>query len=436
MKMNFPYRAYRFLSTGLFLTLFPPFWFYTRWVGRHRESLKQRLGLYPDGLINGISGSPRIWMHAVSVGEVSVAAAIIESLTALLPGSAIILSTLTEHGQSYAKEKLGIKATCVYGPIDFIGAAQKALSTLKPDILVCLETEIWPNWLIEAQRMGIKTAIVNGRISIRSIKRYLRIRLLMEEALRQVDAFSMIGEIDARRIALIGASPDRIEINGNAKYDLLLEQSDVSLILNMERLYNLKRNEPVFVAGSTRNAEEKIILDLYRKIIQSFPNALLIIAPRHVQRAKEIKDLVQARGFACQYRTEFNPENGMRTAPVVVIDTIGELQATYSIASIVFCGGSLVPLGGQNILEAAVWGKPVLYGPSMEDFLDAKKLLDSTGGGIQVKDGQDLAEKTLYYLNHPQKAAHVGALAQKAVMSNRGAAGKHAKVIYRLLQRD
>jgi 3-deoxy-D-manno-octulosonic-acid transferase len=204
----------------------------------------------------------------------------------------------------------------------------------------------------------------------------------------------------------------------------------------MERLYNLKGNEPVFVAGSTRNAEEKIILDLYRKIVQSFPKALLIIAPRHVERAKEIKDLVQARGVACQYRTEFNPDNVMRTAPVVVIDTIGELQATYSIASIVFCGGSLVPLGGQNILEAAVWGKPVLYGPSMEDFLDAKKLLDSTGGGIQVKDGQDLVEKTLYYLNHPQEAAHVGALAQKAVMSNRGAAGKHANVICRLLQRD
>jgi 3-deoxy-D-manno-octulosonic-acid transferase len=434
--MNFAYKAYRFLSTGLCLMLIPPFWLYTRLAGRHRESLKQRLGLYPYRLINRISGSPRIWVHAVSVGEVSVAAAIIEALTALIPGCAIILSTLTEHGQSYAQKKLGSKATCVYGPIDFIGAARKAFSTLEPDILVCLETEIWPNWLFEAQRMGIKTAIINGRISSRSIKRYLKIRLLMEEALRHVDAFSMICEIDALRIALIGASPDKIEINGNAKYDLLIEQSDVSLILQMERLYNLNGKQPVFVAGSTRKPEEKIILELYQKIVQSFPNVLLIIAPRHVERAKEIKALVQSRGFACQYRTEFDSKNGVRTAPVVVIDTIGELQATYSIASIVFCGGSLVPLGGQNILEAAVWGKPVIYGPSMGDFLDAKKLLDSTGGGIQVKDGQDLVEKTLFYLNHPQEALHVGTLAKKAVMSNRGAAVKHGRVIYRLLQRD
>jgi 3-deoxy-D-manno-octulosonic-acid transferase len=434
--MNFPFKAYRFLSTGLFLTLFPPFWLYTRLTGRHRESLKQRLGLYPDSLVNGICGSPRIWMHAVSVGEVSVAAAIIEALTGLIPGCAIILSTLTEHGQAYAQKKLGSKATCVYGPIDFIGATRKALFTLKPDILVCLETEIWPNWLFEAQRMGIKAAIINGRISNRSIKRYLKIRLLMAEALRHVDAFSMIGEIDARRIVRIGASPERIEINGNAKYDLLIEQPDVALISKMERLYNLSGKQPVFIAGSTRNPEEKIILELYRKIIQPFPNTLLIIAPRHVERAKEIKALVQSRGFACQFRTEFNPENGMRTAPVVVLDTIGELQATYSIASIVFCGGSLVPLGGQNILEAAVWGKPVIYGPSMEDFLDAKKLLDSTGGGIQIRDSHDLAEKTLYYLKHPQQALQVGTMAKKAVMSNRGAADKHAKVICRLIQKD
>jgi 3-deoxy-D-manno-octulosonic-acid transferase len=434
--MNFPSKAYRFFSTGLFLTLFPPLWLYTRLGERHQESLKQRLGQYPDRLINGISGSPRIWMHAVSVGEVSVAAAIIRALTVLLPDCAIILSTLTEHGQSYARKKLGSKATCVYGPIDFIGPVRRAFSTLKPDILVCLETEIWPNWLFEAQRAGIKTAIINGRISNRSIKRYLKIRLLIEEALRYVDAFSMISAIDALRVARIGASPDRIEINGNAKYDLLFEQSDVSLIVKMERLYNIKGKQPVFVAGSTRNPEEKIILELYQKIVQPFPNALLIIAPRHVERAQEIKALVQDRGFACQYRTEFNSEYTKRTAPVVVLDTIGELQSTYSIASIVFCGGSLVPLGGQNVLEAAVWGKPVIYGPSMEDFLDAKKLLDSTGGGIQIRDGYDLAEKTLYYLNHPQQAAHVGTLAKKAVMSNRGAAGKHARVIYRLLQRD
>lgn len=436
--MNFAYTAYKFLSTSLFLLFFPPFWFYSRISGRYSRSISQRIGLYPDRLVRAISGSPRIWMHAVSVGEVSSAIAIIESLKALMPDCAVILSTTTEHGQAFAKNKLSAgnrrpMATCIYAPVDFILSARKALSILKPDVLVCLETEIWPNWLVEAHRLGIKTAIVNGRISIRTIKGYLKIRPLMKATLNLVDAFSMINKADAHRIEMIGAPGERIEINGNAKYDLLLNQCDARIRTKMENIYNIKEDKPVFVAGSTRRSEEKIILDVYGKIIKSFPETLLILAPRHVERVCYIKELVKEQGFACQLRSDLDKQNCLRTAPIVIVDTIGELLNTYSIASIVFCGGSLVPLGGQNILEAAVWGKPVFYGPSMEDFLDARDLLDKTGGGIQVKDGQELAEKAIYYLANPHEAVAIGKLAAQAVMSHKGAAGKHADVIYRLL---
>jgi len=377
-------------------------------------------------------------MHAVSVGEVNSAIAIIESLKALMPDCAVILSTTTEHGQAFAKNKLNAgdrqpMATCIYAPVDFILATRKALSILKPDVLVCLETEIWPNWLVEAHRLGIKTALVNGRISVRTIKGYLKIRPLMKATLNLVDAFSMINEADAHRIEMIGAPGERIEINGNAKYDLLLNQADARIKTRMESIYNINEDKPVFVAGSTRRSEEKIILDVYGKIIKSFPETLLILAPRHVERVHYIKKLVKEQGFACQLRSDLDKQNCLRTAPIVIVDTIGELLNTYSIASIVFCGGSLAPLGGQNILEAAVWGKPVFYGPSMEDFLDARDLLDKTGGGIQVKDGQELAEKAIYYLANPHKAIAIGKLAMQAVMSHKGAAGKHADVIYRLL---
>ncbi|MCK4467293.1 MAG: hypothetical protein KAU60_02960, partial [Desulfobacterales bacterium] len=287
--------------------------------------------------------------------------------------------------------------------------------------------------LVEAHRLGIKTAIVNGRISIRTIKGYLKIRPLMKATLNLVDAFSMINEADAHRIEMIGAPGERIEINGNAKYDLLLNQADAKIRTKMENIYNIKGDKPVFVAGSTRRSEEKIILDVYAKIIKSFPETILILAPRHVERVHHIKKLVKEQGFACQLRSDLDKQNCLRTAPIVIVDTIGELLNTYSIASIVFCGGSLAPLGGQNILEAAVWGKPVFYGPSMEDFLDARDLLDKTGGGIQVKDGQELAEKAIYYLANPHKAVAIGKLAAQAVMSHKGAAGKHADVIYRLL---
>ncbi len=430
--MNFAYKAYNFLNIGLFFILLPPFWFYTRLTGRFGDGLGQRLGFYHKSLVATISGFPRIWIHAASVGEVNGAVAIIESLTQLMPECAIILSTTTKHGQSWAREKFGPETTCIYAPLDFIVSVRKALAAIRPDILVCLETEIWPNWLLAARRLGVKIALINGRISVRSIKGYLKIRFLIREALNQIAAFSMIREEDAQRLMMLGVPKERIEINGNAKYDLLLHQTDPVLLDKNKKLYNLSGKEPVLVAGSTRGSEHKIILDVYASILQTLPETLLIIAPRHVEKIQHIIDMVKDRGFSYQLKTEIDQPDCSRTAPVVIINTIGDLQSTYSIASIVFCGGSLEPLGGQNILEAAVWGKPVFYGPSMEDFLDAKAILDKTGGGIQVKDGRDLAEKMLYYLTHPDEANSVGKLAKEAVMSHQGAAEKHAAVIFRL----
>lgn len=430
--MNFAYKAYNLLNIGLFFILLPPFCFYTRLTGRFSDGLDQRLGFYPKSLVDSISGSPRIWIHAASVGEVNGALAIIESLTRLMPDCAVILSTTTTHGQSLARERFGPETTCIYAPIDFIVSVRKALSAIRPDILVCLETEIWPNWLFEARRMGAKIALVNGRISGRSIKGYLKIRFLIQEALNQIETFSMVREEDAQRLMMLGVPEKKIEINGNAKYDLLLRQAVPSLKGKNEKLYNLKGNEPVLVAGSTRGSEHEIIVNVYEKILQTLPETLLIIAPRHVEKIQHVIDMVKAKGLSYQLKTEIDKSGGSRTAPVVIINTIGDLQSTYSIASIVFCGGSLEPLGGQNILEAAVWGKPVFYGPSMDDFLDAKALLDKTGGGIEVRDGRELAERMLYYLTHPDEADAVGRLAKEAVMLNKGAADKHSAVIYRL----
>ena len=189
------------------------------------------------------------------------------------------------------------------------------------------------------------------------------------------------------------------------------------------------------MAGSTRRNEEEIILDVYRDICREYPDTVLILAPRHVKRAGQIEQLVTERGLDCQLRTELGPETRARTAPVVVMDTIGELQTIYGVATIVFIGGSLVPLGGHNILEPAVWAKPVLYGPFMDDFLDAMALLEKAGGGVQVENGQELAERVLDLLQHPEKAVQIGRAAKEAVMTNKGAAEKHAEVILRVLNR-
>lgn len=378
-------------------------------------------------------GSPRIWIHAVSVGEVNVAGAVIQALKQIMPHCAVILSTTTAHGQAVAVEKLGGQAVCVYAPLDFILSVQHAFSVLKPDIFVCLETEIWPNWLMTAHRMGIKTALVNGRLSVRSIHRYLKIRPLMKEILAKMDVFSMIHAEDAKRIHLLGAPAQNISVGGNAKYELLRTTTEAATAEAMKKRYRIQPDQPVLVAGSTRGAEGGIVLRMFKRLLTRFPQALLIIAPRHLNRVPEISEWARSLELSCQFRTQIDEDHAPRTASVVIVDTIGELQAIYGIASVVFCGASLVPLGGQNILEAAVWGKPVLYGPSMDDFRDARELLESVGGGIEVADEAELAEKVAYYFSRPDEASGIGLRARQAVLSQSGAAGRHAAVIHHLL---
>ncbi len=432
--MNPVYFLYNYLLSVFFLFFFPVFWLYSRLSGRYYDGIGQRLGLYPETQDRQPGGSPRIWLHAASVGEVSAAAAIIDALVSLVPECSIVLSTTTEHGLAYAKEKLKTGATCIYLPVDFIVSVKKALAFFKPDVLVCLETEIWPNLFVQAKKMGIKTVIVNGRISVRSIKKYLLIRPLIRETLKCIDLFSMIRKEDADRIRKIGASRDRIHVNGNAKFDFLGHKGDPHIKRTVRKLYGITGNEPVFVAGSVRSPEEKIILKAYFDVRESFPETLLIIAPRHLERSAIIRDAALNIGLSCQFRTDLDKKGSLRTAPVVVLDTMGELQAAYSAASIAFCGGSLAPLGGQNVLEAAAWGRPVLYGPSMEDFLDAKELLSDNGGGIEVKDGQELAEKVKFYLRTPELAEAAGKAAKKAVVENSGAAQRHASLIKKILE--
>ena len=433
--MNILYGTYTILTSGLFMSCIGPFWIYTRLNGRFSPHLKERLGFVSPGLFQGLSGFPRIWMHAASLGEVQVAASVMKVLRGFMPGASVVLSTTTEHGHKLAQETFGQSIPVVCAPIDFVGSVRKALSRVRPDILVFLETEIWPAWLVEARRMGIKTALINGRISARSLEGYLKLRPFFREVLGHVDAFSMIMEKDAARIEAMGAHPQKIETNGNAKYDLLISRADPAIKTEMRHLLHLQIACPVFVAGSTREGEEVVVLDAYEKILKAYPAAMLVIAPRHIARVPIIRALVERCGFRYRLWSALDRANPKRTEPVVIMDTFGALFKVYSIGTLVFCGASLVPLGGQNPFEAAVWGKVVFYGPFMEDFLDAKTLLEEVGAGIEVSNADMLAEKAMWFLRHPEVLKTYGARAREAVMRNQGAAEKHARVIYRLIYR-
>jgi len=429
---NILYGAYTLLNCGLFLFCIPSFLIYTHLTGRYNKDLKERLGHLPSTLAKTLQGKPRVWIHAVSLGEGKVANPIIKALKQIIPHCSIMLSTTTEHGRKLALETFPEDIPVVYAPIDFIGSIRKALLQVHPDILVFLETEIWPTWIVEAKRMGIKTALVNGRISVRSIGSYLKLRPFFRQILKNVDIFSMISGDDGERIRKMGANPHKIKVNGNAKYDLLTSMVDPAMREEMLQVLNIESSNPVLVAGSTRQGEEEILLEAYEKILKKFPQTILLIAPRHIERTPEIGFMLERHGFKYQLRSQLAKNGIKRTESIVIINTFGELFKLYSIGTIVFCGASLVPLGGQNPLEAAVWEKVVFYGPSMEDFLDAKALLEKAGAGIPVTNSETLAQKAIWFMEHPNELKACNVRAREAVEKNQNAAKNHAQVIAEL----
>ncbi len=432
--MNPSFFFYNLIGTGLGIALRPALRFFFRKKSGELDRIDQRMGRYPEAMRPGNDDRPRIWLHAVSVGEVGAAAAVVKKLQGLRSDCHVMVSCTTQQGLARARDQFGDRVICFYAPFDLQSTVDRALSMMCPDLLVFLETEIWPNWIVRASKRGIRIAIINGRISVRSIDSYRKIKPLMRYALSHVDLCSMISIADAARIESLGADPRRIRVNGNAKFDSPDPLADGKRIEQWARmLFNLIDRQPVFVAGSTRHPEERVILDAHARILQAYPDALLIIAPRHIDRIAEIEGWISSSGLPCQRRSELDPEHCKRTAPVVLLDTIGELLATYSVATFVFCGGSLVPKGGQNVLEPAMWSKPIMHGPSMEDFADAQQLIDKAGGGVTVRHAGEMADFALGWLNDPSAAGAAGSAARRVILSHRGAAGKHAAVIAELM---
>ena len=431
--MNLFHIAYILLGSGIFLMLFPVLWTIGTRSQKGREAFAQRLGYDLPNRDTAFIKHPRIWIHAVSVGEVQAAETIIHALDAMGMVAAVLLTTTTRTGQNYARQRLAKRASIRYAPLDIWNIVGRFLGSYRPDLLICMETEIWPNWLIRAHRAGIKTAIVNGRISARSIQHYEKIRPLLKPVLETVSCFSMITRTDAERICRLGAPKRLIFVNGNVKFDALNMRSPDDTVHILERMLALDERSLVWVGGSVRGDEFDLLMDVYQRLSRHVPELVFIIAPRHIEKAPRIADIARKKGVQWQYRTDLGPGKERRHAPVIILDTIGELRHIYALASVVFCGGSLVPLGGQNVLEAAIQAKPVLFGPHMEDFTEEKKLLETFGGGLCVKDAKALEEKALDLLIHPEKAVRTGRLARKAVLSQRGAASRHARIIRNLL---
>ena len=424
---NLLLRVFFFAAAPLFLVqwIFSP---------EKREAFAQKLGFLPPATLARMTGSPRIWVHAVSLGEVSAVHPLIRKLREAYPGSCLMLSTGTVSGQNLARERVAEATGTFFFPLDFRSVVRKVVRRMRPELFILAETEIWPNFLRIAKEEGARTLLVNGRISERSFPRYRRTRFFWTAVLDHLDAMSMIRVQDGERIISMGGNPVNVYVNGNCKFDQAALSADPSFEEEMKKLVGIGA-EPVFVAGSTHEGEEEPVIRAFQEIRRRFPEALLILAPRHVDRSARVEKLLEAHGLRDRVRRSQLNGQGRKGAGVVLWDTFGELFKVYSLATIVFCGASLVPKRGQNILEPAAWGKVALYGPSMEDFLDAHHLLAGAGAGIMIRSGEELTDRSLHLLDHPQELLERGRAGREALLAQVGATGRNLELARKLLER-
>jgi 3-deoxy-D-manno-octulosonic-acid transferase len=404
-------------------------------TGKYRRGFGQRLGLLPPAILAGLTGSPRLWLHAVSVGEVTVAAPIIAALRKRLPEAAIILSTTTETGQEMARRIITEADALIYYPLDISCAVRRAINHLHPDVFMLMETELWPNFIHYCRSRRVHVFMVNGRLSPRSFQRYRRTRFFWKGILGDFAGIGVISGLDDERFRMIGAPPERLTICGNAKYDSLAAQTSPALLAEMRTRFNMEADALVLVAGSTHEGEEAIIIGVFKKLLATYPDCKLIIVPRRFERAPTVIALAREAGLDdVMALTEINGGRRRRDERVIVVDVIGELFKVYGLATVVYCGGSLVPKGGQNIMEAAAWGKVVFYGPFMDDFREEGALLENAGAGITVQDGDELLQGILQIMGDPPAMARRGEAGRLLVTANSGAADRYAGMIMECIE--
>jgi 3-deoxy-D-manno-octulosonic-acid transferase len=390
---------------------------------------RQRLGFHSQETIHSLPRRPLLWIHAVSVGELGVASTLIQALEQVNPGLGIVISTTTPHGQELANRKLASRATCIYFPLDFIASVRRALRSIQPDIIVCLETELWPNFLGEANRLGIPTLLLNGRISPKSFRHYRKILPLMKPLLNYFAALAMSSQDDAKRVIDLGAPATRVLVSGNMKGAGLVEQTDSKKIDHLRQSLKLQSGEPVLVAGSIRARELFWLPEIFSRLLGQRPDLIGIFAPRHLNRIGRLASWFEQKGLEFQRLSFLMNGSETRKANVILVDRVGMLFDLYGLGDLIFCGGSLVPLGGQNILEPVAWGKPVFYGPHMDNFLEASRLLEGVGCGVKVRDRDELLAQLRHFLVNPEELNGMGSKGQAVLQDRNQIAIKQAQLV-------
>ncbi|MCX5872292.1 MAG: 3-deoxy-D-manno-octulosonic acid transferase [Deltaproteobacteria bacterium] len=402
--------------------------------GKYSRSLRGKLGRLPDTFPEDSLIRPVVWFHAVSVGEVVALAPVVREFRKLAPDYTIIVSTGTETGQEKATTSINDVNAFIYLPIDFPVFVNPVIDRIMPDLFVLMETEIWPNLLHGLKAKGAIIALANGRISDRSFPRYMKIRPFLARMLGKIDAFLMVSATDKERILDMGAPSERVQVVGNTKFDAALRNFSEETLREAQGILDVDENDMVLMAGSTHPGEHEQILDCFIKLRKGFPDLILVIAPRHVETVPSILTAINDRKLEAPFvRSSF--ESGARrgSSNIVLLDTTGELFKFYSVATVVVMGGSFVPRGGQNILEPIVWGKRVFFGPSMEDFRDARDLMTAVGAASEARDLDELCISVSQALKDVKHSMKLGSLGREELARHSGSAKTTAHLLFDLV---
>ena len=391
---------------------------------RCRRGLAERFGFgrYREAVQGDV-----VWVHAVSLGEVVAAVPLVRRLHVLYPRHRIVVTTVTETGREAVEQRLSTMAIHRYAPLDFPWAVARAVTNLNPAVFLFIETELWPNQLGALAERGVPAILVNGRLSSTSFGRYQYVRPLVSRMLKGLTYCLMQSQRDAERVVALGARADRVIATGNIKFDQPKPDPEHDAV---PRSALVAEGEELIVAGSTHPGEEEQVVECYQALLKEFPSLVLLLAPRHIERAPRVETVIAGKGLKAVRRSALRQTvEPIRGPRVLILDTRGELAAVYRHAVVAFVGGTLVPIGGHNLLEPAAWGKPVFFGSYTDHCLDVARLLQAAGAGKQVRDGAELTEDIARVLRDRHLLRAMGDHAEEVLRQNRGALDRSLRFV-------
>ena len=401
--------------------------------GGYREKFGQRLAVYDVDLRARLSrsdGTRSTWLHAVSVGEVAIALKLARAIQAHHPAAQFVLTTTTTTGFAFANKSAPREIEVMYAPLDFWPIMRRAFTMIQPEKIVLMEAEVWPNLLAEAHTRRIPVALVNARLSPRSEKRFRRFRFFIAPTFRLLDLVCVPERDDIERWRSLGVARSRIRQVGNIKYDPENVEIDPTHPVKILRELNIDNRRPVLFGGSTHPGEEEVLAQIFRQLRAEFADLLLILAPRHAERAREVQRTLEQLDLRVVLRSQSSSVD--QAADCLLLDSTGELRNWYTIATVVFVGKSLLAHGGQNPAEVILAGKPVIFGPHMENFAAFARSLVERNGALQISSADQLQRAIVDLLRDAEARARLVANARDVLATHTGATARTAKLVVEL----